>query len=457
MKNGNGCTRILTALFAVALLAALLWIVASGGAILPTVLLLALLMFLVKRVSLPLFPLLLFALAFGVRLFFVLKVHTPIMSDFDLIYTASQQFAAGDFSFQYTDYFQLWAYQSGQVIYQGTLLKLWNDPVVIRLASCLFSAGTTVLIYLTAKEFWSEKAAQVVSIFEVFFLFHASHVTLLTNSIPSAFFLYLGLYLLLARALSRWHPVLKYALAGLSVAVGGFLRPDAVVVLVAVFAYLIFGLVHTFSGANLLRFGQRFLAFFLTYVLLTAAASQCVMLSGVNANGMQNGDAMWKFVLGTNTETGGRYSQADWDRTAALEAQGLSHSEAQMQVIAEHLSVPPQNILQLLHEKTRAFWSESPLPWSFEHMQNPALAATLDDWNAAFTSCALALALVGCAVLLLGKNPLRLKALLLPFVVFATFCVYLLIEVQPRYAYFVWFAVFMLAAGGVDFVMKRLK
>ena len=39
---------------------------------------------------------------------------------------------------------------------------------------------------------------------------------------------------------------------------------------------------------------------------------------------------------------------------------------------------------------------------------------------------------------------------MLPFVIFATSCVYLLIEVQPRYAYAGQIAVFILMAGGAQ-------
>lgn len=35
--------------------------------------------------------------------------------------------------------------------------------------------------------------------------------------------------------------------------------------------------------------------------------------------------------------------------------------------------------------------------------------------------------------------------------------VYLAIEVQPRYAYMVQIAVFIMAAGGIDFVETKLK
>ena len=42
------------------------------------------------------------------------------------------------------------------------------------------------------------------------------------------------------------------------------------------------------------------------------------------------------------------------------------------------------------------------------------------------------------------------KAYLIPFVIFAACCVYLVMEVQPRYAYVGQIALFILMAGGVE-------
>lgn len=51
----------------------------------------------------------------------------------------------------------------------------------------------------------------------------------------------------------------------------------------------------------------------------------------------------------------------------------------------------------------------------------------------------------------------REEAVLIPFIVFASFLVYLLIEVQPRYLYLVQIATFVMAAGGVDYLWEEFK
>ena len=62
----------------------------------------------------------------------------------------------GDFSFQNDRYFQRWGYQTGLVIWEGVLLKLWNNPLLLRLVNCVVSAGTNVLIYLIARDYFED-------------------------------------------------------------------------------------------------------------------------------------------------------------------------------------------------------------------------------------------------------------------------------------------------------------
>ena len=177
-----------------------------------------------KGISARRFSLGLFLLSLVIHLGAVAFLTTPIESDFALQYEASRQFAQGDFSFQDTVYFQKWGYQTGLVIWQGTLLKLWDSPTFLRLVNCLVSAGTNVLVYLIARDYFEERAARLASLAYAFFLFPATLVTVLCNNIPSAFFLYLCLYLVMGKGFKRCHRVLIYTLAGASLAVANALR-----------------------------------------------------------------------------------------------------------------------------------------------------------------------------------------------------------------------------------------
>ncbi len=404
-----------------------------------------------KGISARRFSLGLFLLSLVIHLGAVAFLTTPIESDFALQYEASRQFAQGDFSFQDTVYFQKWGYQTGLVIWQGTLLKLWNSPTFLRLVNCLVSAGTNVLVYLIARDYFEERAARLASLAYAFFLFPATLVTVLCNNIPSAFFLYLCLYLVMGKGFKRCHRVLIYALAGASLAVANALRPDAPLVLVPLLAYFVFRFLSQASWKNFLHYLKRFGALVLTFLVLSAGMSGLVKATGVNAAGLSNNDPLWGTVLGTNTEWKGLYNNEDGPAIAEKEAEGMSRTQAELQVIREHLNVSPAALVELAACKMKSLWWDRGLSWSMGGLkqQTPTLFALLEELDRAMFTCALFLAALG-AIALFRRPKEDFKLYLLPFVMFATSCVYLLIEVQPRYAYAGQIAVFILMAGGAQ-------
>ncbi len=451
VANESVTSFVIKAIFIVFFLAMFIWLFGSYDVmLLGTVLVSGLFIYGCYKFNIPYFPVALFLIAFIIRLSITLTIDTPIESDFLLQYNASQQFASGDMSFNSSSYFQTWGYQTGMVIYQGILLKIWNSIYFLKIMNCLWSAGTVVLVYFMAKEFFDVKAAQCTSLLYTIFVFHATFVTVLNNSIPSAFFLYLSLYLFISKRMQKLRFVWRYVLSALCLAISNFFRPDAVLVLVAVFAYFLFAFFKKFSKQNFIHYGKRFLLFFVCYFVVTTVFSQAVSLSGVNPAGMANNDPLWKFVLGTNSETSGCYSYEDpLLIEQIMDEQGISRDEAELSIIKSRLSVPVSELIELASKKVHIFWWENPLYWSIGHLSQvyPNTYSLVLDFNSATILVCTVLAFLGCIVLY-RRHRNNLKAYLLPFLIFATFCVYLIVEVQPRYAYTTQIALFILAAGG---------
>ena len=400
-------------------------------------------------------------MSLAIRLGAALLLNTPIQSDFALQYQAAQQFAQGDFSFQETEYFQRWGYQTGLVIWQGALLKLWDNPLLLRLVNCLLSAGTNVLVYLIARDCFEERAARLAGLSYAFFLFPATLVAVLCNNIPSGFFLYLCLYLVMGKPFARWNPLAVYALAGASLALANALRPDAPLVLVPLLAYFVFQMASRASLRNFLQYAKGCAALLLVFFALSAGMSWLVKAAGVNQAGLGNHDPLWGLVVGTNAQTGGVYSEENFWEIEAWQAQGLTRSQAQQAVIRDHLSAGPFQLVGLAANKMKVLWWERALNWALGDLaqSSPDLFALLEDLDGAMFAWAFFLALAGAVALF--RNPKAdFKTYLLPFVFFAASCVYLLLEVQPRYAYAGQIALFILMAGGVQALgrcWKRLR
>lgn len=443
-------------LFMVCFGVAMLCVVAVYNPLAGVILFLARLLFLVSRrregeLVLRRFSLCLFLLSLLIHLLAVALITTPIESDFGLQYEASQQFAQGNFSFQDTTYFQRWGYQTGLVIWQGTLLKLWNSPVFLRLVNCVVAAGTNLLVYLIARDYFEERAARLAGLAYAFFLFPATLVTVLCNNIPSAFFLYLCLYLVMGKDFGKIPRLVVYALAGVSLAVANALRPDAPLVLVPLLAYFVFQFVRKASLQNFLYYLKRLAALLLTFLVLSSCLSALVKLTGVNSAGLENNDPLWGTVVGTNMETGGMYNNQDGEAIAALVEQGMTRTQAELQVIGEHLQGSPMALVDLAVRKMKTLWWDRAIVWSMGSVKEnyPSLYSLLLELDGGMFACALFLAALG-ALALFRRPREDFKLYLVPFVFFATSCVYLVIEVQPRYAYVGQIAVFILMAGGVQ-------
>lgn len=397
------------------------------------------------------FSVFLFALSLLIHGAAVALLTTPIESDFALQYEASQQFARGDYSFQETAYFQRWGYQTGLVIWQGTLLKLWNTPLFLQMVNCVVASATNVLVYRIARDYFEERAARLAGLSYAFFLFPATLVTVLCNNIPSAFFLYVGLYLVMGKCFANKPRPMVYALAGASLAVANALRPDAPLVLVPLLAYFVFRMVAKGGWKQRLATFSKLAVLLVTFLALSQGMSALVQVTGVNAAGLQNHDPLWGTVVGTNTAFGGTYNNQDGPAIQALVEQGLSRSQAEWTLIKGHLDVSPAALLELGAKKMHTLWWDGALEWSMGNLRKntPVLFALLEELDRAMFTCAFFLAALG-AVALFRKPQGELKLYLLPFIFFATSCVYLLLEVQPRYAYVGQIAVFILMAGGVE-------
>lgn len=148
------------------------------------------------RRPLPRFTLLLFGGGMALRVVVLLALHPPVESDFLVMFRAAQSLLEGDLFFRSTAYFSLWAYQSVFVAWEAAWLRLWNDPLCLELVNAVLAAGNICLLYRLARDFASERAARTAVTLLTLSPFVLTMHTVLSNQIPSAFFLTLGLWLL---------------------------------------------------------------------------------------------------------------------------------------------------------------------------------------------------------------------------------------------------------------------
>lgn len=400
----------------------------------------------------PLFTLWLFLATFAVNLAWVVWLKTEPASDFAYMYSAAQSLLRGDLSFNTAAYYVLWSYQLPFVALEALLLQIWNDLRCIQIFNCLCAAGSVCLIYRMLQGRVSGAAAKTASVCLMVFPTIGAMSVLLTNQCCGAFFLIIGLWLVCS-ADGKKLGFVRYPLAGLAIQAGNLLRPEGVIVLVALLAYGVFFLLRTPDALKRTVLAAAALA--AVYLVTGAAADQVVIRTGLSPYGVGNQLPQWKFVCGTNFETNGGYAAADFQALSdTLDANSLpteQTDEVVRQILAERLSHPLKEWRGLFRNKLDRLWNKPGTSWAFADIAERSadfqkkIRPVVEEFDRELFWLAAILSLAG--LLLRKKEPVRFVPY---FVFFAAFVAFLLIEVQPRYAYFPDF--FLIAAGafGID-------
>ena len=404
-----------------------------------------------SRHQVPRFTLWLLVGGILVRLVVIWILHPPLESDFEKLYEAAQSLLAGDLSFNSTPYFRLWAYQSAYVCWEAMWLTIWNHPIFLEIVHACFAAGTVCLLYRIVLPHVRQSSAQLMALLLTCFPFACTLTTVLTNQIPSAFFLVLGIWLLIcpdAERLRFW----RYPLCGVALQMGNLLRPEGIIILIAVLAWLFFSLLREPKRVKRLLCGV--LALIALYYAVGFGADWLAKATGLNPNGLQNSYPGWKFVCGLNHETGGMYSEDDWNLLGStLDENYMPTPETeqlQKELISQRLHVSPAQLGKLILNKVRNLWTAGGLVWAFRHVSQSSnffvreLYQVIRDFDRALFFLVFALA---CFGLRKKKSP---DGYLPYFVFFAAFCAFLPIEVQPRYAYLPQLFLFAASAFGLD-------
>lgn len=401
------------------------------------------------------FPLVIFLFSFIIRLIVVFFIKTPLESDFLEIYKASQSILNNDYSFVANSYFSTWSYQIGFAFVQSLFLRIFNSAMFLKIINCLISATITLLIYLISKEFSDEKSSKISSIIYAIMPFTITYVTILTNQYLSSLLIYLAIYLIIAKKI-KINLILKYVIVGILLAIANLIRPESIIPLFSIILFMILTMNKKNIKSNILNI----ITTIGTYFCMSLLISSIFISSGIAPDGLKNNDPYWKFVLGFNHDTGGRYSDAD--------VGNIGDKEKEIEVIKERVFTSPIKLAKLFINKIRTFWLNTTLSWSLIHLYEKSILIfgysinissiipIFENINS-YIMFGLYIFLILGVYKYVNKKDYNKNILLIITQVFVTFGVYLLIEVQPRYAYHIQISVAVLASLGISELIKFIE
>lgn len=392
------------------------------------------------------FGLILFITSFIIRLIFIIVVNFEQVFDFKTLLDASEMFAKGDYSFNNWFHFATWGYQTGFVIYQGLLLRLFNNIFVLKLLNVIYSSLIVVIVYqLGLKISKNEKSSRIVSLLYMIFPFYLFLNSVLLNSHLATLLSYIGLFFILKKEVKYK----DYLIGAILIALGNIIRPEGIIIILA---FIIYKLV-TIKKETIKKIIISLLIFLSTYFIINNGASLLVKATNINPSGLENKDPLWKFLLGFNYETCGYYTDDD--------ALYQIDKQTEINEIKRRAFENPVRTGKLMVCKVDRFWLSSNLEDEMGSFNDKTINiiginirfSKIKDiaikLNKGINFIILSLMLLG---LIVNRKKIKDEVLFLLILILVTFGIYLLIEIQPRYLYFIHISVFALATLGINYL-----
>ena len=374
----------------------------------------------------------------------------PQLDDFSTLLEASHMFSNGDYSFNQWFHFHTWGYQTGFVIYQGFLLKLFHSEFLLKFLNIIYSSCLVLFIYKVGKRISDDKSSRIVSLLYMIFPFHVFLNSIMANHHLATLLMYLGILFLIKK-----NKCFKdYILGGVLISLGNIIRPEGIIVVCTFIVYEFFLLDKKKIFNTLIRVAS----FLVVYLSIGFCASFLVIKTGVNPSGLQNKDPLWKFILGFNYNTCGYYEDSD--------SQYQINRETEISIIKERALSNLPRTGKLMLCKIDRFWLQSDLNLETGQYSNRTfnlfgynikMASILDkviSVNGYIYMFVFVMFLTG---IFINRKRLSNESLFLLIMCVVTFFVFLLIEIQPRYAYFIHISIFILASMGVKFILDFIS
>lgn len=385
------------------------------------------------------YVILIFVFAFVLRLIAIITLNVQPVSDFKTILDTAEKLKDGINIINESNYFHMWAYQTMMVVYQATILKIFNSALVIQIIDAIFTSGICVLIYILGNKIFNTKNIKLPSFLYAIYFYAISYTSVMSNQHIFTF-----LALLAINVYISYEKKSKYLISFtvcLMLGIANLFRTEAILIVLALICYEI---LQIKNKKNISKAITRIVIMLVVYFTFTRFASYYVKTIGLNNNGLNNEDKLWKFVCGSDYTTNGGYS------TAGIEF--IGNKDKEIEFIKNNYNRPLKDNLIFIKNKINHFWSNEDYYLSFNNIKiNINVLKVIINYDKAIYIFILSC----CLVLLFTNKNLDTYYKIFILIILANFFVYLMIEIQPRYSYTVKIILFILATKGWDIIKNK--
>lgn len=402
------------------------------------------------------------AVCAAIRLGFILVIPTAPVSDFEALYQAAQASAQGDFQWSHVDYgyFYRCAYQIPFVLYEAAVFRVIPSIFALKLLNAVWMTGAAWLVYRICRRVMPEWAALYGAFLYSVYPGTVLLTSVLTNQHIAVFFLLLGIELTVGER--KWW---RQLLGGVSMGIGNLMRPESVIVILAMLCCGVLFLLENPGKKNAAAAASMLALVLLGYFGIQKGTG--VLLQGLDIapNGIRNNDPQWKFFLGLDTTTEyGHYSDHDF---SAYRSDGPDRWKLVGAYVRQRFSIC-SSVPRFFRNKVSAFWTlPDTFAWALEGVEStdvvlPGLTVEgfrriVGHVQQGMLLTMYVLALPSILAMRHRRRDGRMEELLIVAVLCGIFCVFLVMEVQVRYRYVAVPFLCMVDAAAMGWLLRRRK
>lgn len=345
------------------------------------------------------------------------------------------------------------AYQTAFVLYQSVIIKIFKDIYALTVLNCIYASISCVFIYLISNKIYKNKIASIISAFMYIIGFYVSAFCgVLSNQHLFTMLVLISIYILI---LVDKISIKTIFLIGVLLALANLVRPEAIIYLVAMLGYIFFHEVENIKDVKNVLLKSFILIS--TYFLIIRGAGIIIQQTNINKNGLSNQNVLWKFVLGLDHESGGRYSSKS--------EKIFNNQQKQIDWICMNLKKPLSSHIELINYKLHVFWNINDYNWVLQdeiiNINNKTLyKAPLIDIVSKYDDIIFYIVLYLLMINLINnilKRNVQMDELLCLFIIAINTITYLIIENQSRYAYTAKIFIYILSTGGISYIIDKIK
>lgn len=395
------------------------------------------------------------------RTIWLINIETAPYSDFEVLYSAAKNLANGNImEFTGNNYIARFPHLSYMVVYMSIIIRLFGETLlVIKLLNMIFSIFSMYLIYKVCIEVFNNNSLALISlgISSIFPPMVTYTGVIATENIAIPLYL-LSIYIFIL-VIKEKISFNKLILCGFILGIGNLFRMVAVVVLIALIIYII--LLTSNSIINKIKGGIYLI---ISFVIVLVFASSFLKIMNISEVELWKGKepAITNILKGTNIESWGRFTEEDASIVYEYDFDFDKIEKVSKEIIKERLTnTPPLKLLIFYSGKFVGQWVQgdmSGVSWSEAGAENIKfiISKNAKIIFQLFYSCIIFLSFIG----LFNKNRIynENSIISLFYIILCGYgLLYLITEMQGRYAYIICWIFIIFAISGIEELIEVKK